>query len=70
MPLMLHPITISVNFCGPIRIAAEVRQQRGSHRLSVQQGKLQPEPHFKSCHKNLYFVESESSLKIKEDREN
>lgn len=50
VPLMLHPITISVNFCGPIRIAAEVRQQRSSHRLSVQ--------------------ESESSLNIKEDREN
>jgi len=27
LPLMLHPITISVNFCGPIRIASEVRQQ-------------------------------------------
>ena len=40
LPLMLHPITISVNFCGPIRIAAGVRSaahishQAVSHRTS------------------------------------
>merc|ERR1712088_1136447 len=40
LPLMLHPITISVNFCGPIRIAAGVRSaahishQSVSHRTS------------------------------------
>jgi len=40
LPLMLHPITISVNFCGPIRIAAGVRSaahishQSISHRTS------------------------------------
>lgn len=35
LPLMLHPITISVNFCGPIRIAAGVRSAAHlSHRTS------------------------------------
>merc|ERR1712228_197059 len=36
LPLMLHPITISVNFCGPIRIAAGVRSAAAhiSHRTS------------------------------------
>jgi len=35
LPLMLHPITISVNFCGPIRIAAGVRPATHlSHRTS------------------------------------
>jgi len=35
LPLMLHPITISVNFCGPIRIAAGVRSTAHlSHRTS------------------------------------
>ena len=36
LPLMLHPITISVNFCGPIRIAAGVRSHAThlSHRTS------------------------------------
>jgi len=35
LPLMLHPITISVNFCGPIRIAAGVRSATHlSHRTS------------------------------------
>lgn len=35
LPLMLHPITISVNFCGPIRIAAGVRSAAHlTHRTS------------------------------------
>lgn len=34
LPLMLHPITISVNFCGPIRIASEVSRSHISQRTS------------------------------------
>lgn len=30
LPLMLHPISISVNFCGPIRIASGIRPQKTS----------------------------------------
>merc|ERR1712223_767237 len=40
LPLMLHPISISVNFCGPIRIAAGVRSHAAhiSHRTSQASG--------------------------------
>lgn len=30
LPLMLHPISISVNFCGPIRIASGIKPQQNS----------------------------------------
>ena len=31
VPLMLHPITIPVNFCGPIQLAANLKQGTKSH---------------------------------------